>query len=32
MTEVDKREQSGGNVFTELNIPEPSLYLHNLEG
>ncbi len=25
--EVDKREQSSGNVFADLNIPEPNLYL-----
>ncbi len=27
MMEVDKREQSSGNVFADLNIPEPNLYL-----
>ena len=25
--EVDKREQSSGNLFANLNISEPSLYL-----
>ena len=27
MTEVNQREESGGNVFADLNIPEPSLYM-----
>ena len=27
MTEVNQREPSSGNVFADLNIPEPSLYL-----
>ena len=27
MTEVNQREESSGNVFADLNIPEPSLYL-----
>ena len=27
MMEVEQREQSMGNVFAELNIPEPNLYL-----
>lgn len=27
MREVNKREQSSDNVFADLNIPEPSLYL-----
>lgn len=27
MVEINKREQSSGNVFADLNIPEPSLYL-----
>lgn len=27
MMEVNNREPSSGNVFADLNIPEPSLYL-----
>ncbi len=27
MMEVNKREESSGNVFADLNIPEPSLYM-----
>lgn len=27
MTEVNQREESSGNVFADLNIPEPSLYM-----
>jgi predicted XRE-type DNA-binding protein len=27
MTEVNQREVSSGNVFADLNIPEPSLYM-----
>ena len=27
MTEVNHREESSGNIFADLNIPEPSLYL-----
>jgi len=27
MAEVNQREQSSGNIFADLNIPEPSLYL-----
>ena len=27
MTEFEQREPSSGNVFADLNIPEPSLYL-----
>lgn len=27
MTRINKREKSGGNVFVDLNIPEPSLYM-----
>ncbi len=27
MREVNKKEQSSGNVFADLNIPEPGLYM-----
>ncbi len=27
MIEVNQREESSSNVFADLNIPEPSLYL-----
>lgn len=27
MTRINKREESSGNVFVDLNIPEPSLYM-----
>lgn len=27
MTRINKREESIGNVFVDLNIPEPSLYM-----
>ncbi len=27
MIEVNQREESSGNVFADLNIPEPSLYM-----
>lgn len=27
MIEANKREESSGNVFADLNIPEPSLYI-----
>ena len=27
MTEVNLREQCSGNIFADLNIPKPSLYL-----
>ena len=26
MAEVNQREQSSGNIFADLNIPEPALY------
>ena len=31
MAEVNHREESSGNVFADLNIPEPSLYLAKAE-
>ena len=31
MTKVSHREESSGNVFADLNIPEPSLYLVKAE-
>ena len=31
MAEVNHREESSGNIFADLNIPEPSLYLAKAE-
>ena len=31
MVEVNHREESSGNIFADLNIPEPSLYLAKAE-
>jgi predicted XRE-type DNA-binding protein len=31
MAEINQREQSSGNIFADLNIPEPSLYLAKAE-
>ncbi|MBE9047687.1 XRE family transcriptional regulator [Pleurocapsales cyanobacterium LEGE 10410] len=31
MAEVNRREESSGNIFADLNIPEPSLYLAKAE-
>ena len=27
MAEINQREQSSGNIFADLNIPEPSRYI-----
>lgn len=27
MTEIERREESSDNIFADLNIPEPSLYM-----
>ena len=31
MVELNHREESSGNIFADLNIPEPSLYLAKAE-